>query len=108
MHNSVLLPDGQKIIMANSDTSDKLLNMRSYPNGPIIGTIPNDHCMLYEDSNPKSGNWQQVVYNGKTGYVYTPLTKKATVTAVTFLFGKALRILYYMMTMAFKRETCLT
>lgn len=77
MHNSVLLPDGQKIIMANSDTSDKLLNMRSYPNGPIIGTIPNDHCMLYDDSNPKSGNWQQVVYNGKTGYVYTPLTKKA-------------------------------
>lgn len=46
MHNSVLLPDVQKIIMANSDTSDKLLNMRSYPNGPIIGTIPNDHCML--------------------------------------------------------------
>lgn len=96
MHNSVLLPDGQKIIMANSDTSDKLLNMRSYPNGPIIGTIPNDHCMLYEDSNPKSGNWQQVVYNGKTGYVYTPLTKKATVTArdVSIWEGSSYFILY--------------
>ena len=96
MHNSVLLPDGQKIIMANSDTSDKLLNMRSYPNGPIIGTIPNDHCMLYDDSNPKSGNWQQVVYNGKTGYVYTPLTKKATVTAydVSIWEGSSSFILY--------------
>lgn len=96
MHNSVLLPDGQKIIMANSDTSDKLLNMRSYPNGPIIGTIPNDHCMLYDDSNPKSGNWQQVVYNGKTGYVYTPLTKKATVTAydVSIWEGSSYFILY--------------
>ncbi len=96
MHNSVLLPDGQKIIMANSDTSDKLLNMRSYPNGPIIGIIPNDHCMLYDDSNPKSGNWQQVVYNGKTGYVYTPLTKKATVTAydVSIWEGSSSFILY--------------
>ncbi len=96
MHNSVLLPDGQKIIMANSDTSDKLLNMRSYPNCPIIGTIPNDHCMLYDDSNPKSGNWQQVVYNGKTGYVYTPLTKKATVTAydVSIWEGSSYFILY--------------
>ena len=96
MHNSVLLPDGQKIIMSNSDTSDKLLNMRSYPNGPIIGTIPNDHCMLYDDSNPKSGNWQQVVYNGKTGYVYTPLTKKATVTAydVSIWEGSSYFILY--------------
>ena len=95
MHNSVLLPDGQKIIMANSDTSDKLLNMRSYPNGPIIGTIPNDHCMLYDDSNPKSGNWQQVVYNGKTGYVYTPLTKKDTVEVQLIWEGSSAFILYY-------------
>lgn len=95
MHNSVLLPDGQKIIMANSDTSDKLLNMRSYPNGPIIGTIPNDHCMLYDDSNPKSGNWQQVVYNGKTGYVYTPLTKKATVEVQLIWEGSSAFTLYY-------------
>lgn len=95
MHNSVLLPDGQKIIMANSDTSDKLLNMRSYPNGPIIDTIPNNHCMLYDNSNPKSGNWQQVVYNGKTGYVYTPLTKKATVEVQLIWEGSSAFTLYY-------------
>ena len=53
------------------------LNLRSAPNGPVIGTIPNKTSLEVE----MNGDWAQTTYNNLTGYVKSsflsqPITKE--------------------------------
>lgn len=51
----------------NTGITNSDVRMRSNPGGSNVGTVPNNTQVTIIG---KSGNWYQVRYNGKEGYIY--------------------------------------